>query len=291
MSGVSKPGFVSQYLDSFLKGSLLMFAQSPFVNACNRVSVVGCHENLSTIRAAQRIYSGVIDRANHPSLWHFQRGYRAYIGKELARLGFKPWGLIVLRPALYKHYEGEGELGALKAGVCFAGFLSLFEGVIQPADTVRTLWQSGKTIRGSLASNQSLMRYLYAGAFANISRQFNVWLSYTVSHRFFNRITQNFLGKPHAFSRKMISAVPVGFCVTLFSYPLERVKNELQYHPKLIEQAREQKKSRYRVGLQNIIKTQGMKGMTRGFFAKGLGICALVVGVDALEEWKKRGIT
>lgn len=275
----------SQFLDSFVKGAGVMVIQAPLVNGLNRVSVVSCYTNSPTIPAIQSIYSGAIDKKETSSFLHFQKGMTAHVVRECARLIYKPWGLAVLKPRLDEHYLRQGAWGAFKSSLIFSSVLSLFEMAINPADTLRTVWQSGKSLRGSLTPGQSLVKHLYAGSWGNGGRQFTIWMGYSVSDRLCTDLMEKHTSiNPHNFPGILIKSLPVSFLFTLPSWGFERVKNELQYRPELIAKAKKFGQSRYRIGFRNILKKQGFKGLCRGFIPKVWGNGVLAAGASFLVE-------
>ncbi len=53
-------------LPSLVLGTKVMAAQAPVLNGWNRVSVVACDRNLSTLGSIQQIYQGKVDKNRPP---------------------------------------------------------------------------------------------------------------------------------------------------------------------------------------------------------------------------------
>ncbi len=53
-----------------LTGAALTAFQAPLANAINRVSIIGCHDNVSMRKAAERIYRGTADGVLYRTLSH-----------------------------------------------------------------------------------------------------------------------------------------------------------------------------------------------------------------------------
>lgn len=262
-------------------GTLVMLAQTPFVTSFNRVSVVSCYSNLSTIEAAKRIYQGKTDFLNRPSAKHFFRGVSGHLTKETARLGFKSTGLY-MKPYLESYFLNEPS-GKLKSDLAFAGGLSLAEILINPADTLRTMWQAGKKL--SDVDKGKKITHLYKGAGANGLRQFGTWYVYTrYNDDWAQYMRDNTRFDPRSIEGIVAGAFPQSVHFTAIVWSVERLKNELQYHPRI----QKEKRPRYLSAFQHIKATQGMIGLWRGFVPKVLGNTFLVIGSNVVLEQGRR---
>lgn len=264
-------------------GGKIMLLQAPILTALNRVSVVCCYSNLSTVKSVKAIYLGKVDGLINPSWLYFFKGGIGHLVKETSRLGFKTFG-IMGKPVLDRHYQNQ-PLGKFKADLAFAGGLSVGEVVINPADTVRTMWQAGK--RWSSIKKGTRFSHLYKGAGANGVRQFGIWLGFPLSERVWSTVVEKTTSiDPHDISGIVLKSIPQSYQITAPVWLLERLKNELQYHPDLITQ--EQRTSRYSAAFSRIRRTQGWGGLWRGFAPKVGGTTVLVIGADyLLEEGRK----
>ena len=292
--------FNHSFVSVVATGAKFMLAQTPFVTSLNRVSVVCCHSNLGTAGAISAIYKGIIDAVEVdtkpetsastalkkakpvPSFRHFFKGVTGHLAKETPRLAFKPAG-IAAKPSINAYFEADkSALNAFKAHVVFSGTLSLAEMSINPLDTIRTKLQSGQAIKAGILPNQTLGRYLYSGSLANGGRQFLTWLFFGYSESYANKFTILTTSiDPHSNLGIVIKALPQSALLTLPTWPFERVKNELQTHPKLNTGGLYQT---YKRAITHIIETQGVSGMIRGYVPKTLSNAVLVIGADYLLE-------
>ena len=260
-------------------GGKIMLLQTPVVIGLNRVSVVCCYLDLPTKKSIQAIYLGEVDGLKKSSLIHFSKGISGHLAKEISRLGFKTFGLLG-KPSLDRHFQSDPS-GKVKSDLIFAGGLSLAEMLINPADTVRTVWQAGESL--SLIEKGKVFSHLYKGAGANGIRQFGTWLGFPLSERVWTKVVEeNTSVDPHSLSGIALKAVPQSFQVTTPVWGFERLKNELQYHPTLNKT--ENRSSRYMVAFNHILRTQGWAGFCRGFIPKVGSNAILVVGADYLLE-------
>ncbi len=269
-------------------GAPLMLFSAPIVNSCNRISVVECHNGCSSRRAIQQIYQGTVDLKKNPSLWHFQRGLGAHLAKEIPRLTFKPIGLMWLKPELDDHYRKQGRAGDIKASLIFSGALSACEIAINPVDTCRTVWQSGQKVKNLVGVGQSLGTRLYAGSLGNGVRQFSIWMGYSAADRLCNEKLEQHGYDIYSLKGISIKALPESFLFTLPAWLPERIKNELQYRPHLIEKAKANHRSRYSMSVEYIYRTQGIQGFCRGFLPKVCGNGVLVAGANILVALRQK---
>lgn len=256
-----------------------MLLQTPILTGLNRISVVCCFHNLSMAQSIDEIYQGKVDGLKKPSSIHFLKGISGHLTKEVSRLGFKTFGLLG-KPSLDRHFQNDPS-GKIKSDFLFAGGLSLAEMMINPADTVRTMWQAGEKLNH--IEKGKVLSHLYKGAGANGIRQFGTWLGFPLSERFWTQVVEtNTSINPHDISGIALKAIPQSFQVTTPVWIFERLKNELQYHPNLNNTG--QKNSRYLAAFNHILRTQGWAGFCRGFISKVGSNAILVIGADYLLE-------
>lgn len=257
-------------------GGKIMLLQTPFVTALNRVSVVSCYGNLSMMHSTRDIYLGKVDGSKTASLIHFLKGVSGHLVKEVSRLSFKTFG-IMGKPSLDRHFEKES-FGKVKSDLVFAGGLSLAEMLINPADTIRTMWQAGESL--NRIEKGKVLSHLYKGAGANGLRQFGTWAGFPLSERVWTQAVEKTTSvDPHDLSGIALKAIPQSFQVTTPIWCFERLKNELQYHPTLSVE-----NSRYAAAFKRILQTQGWTGFWRGFIPKVASNAVLVIGADYLLE-------
>ena len=271
-----------------LKGTGLMAVQSVPVIPLNRVSVVSCKENLSMIGAVGKIYQGKADLRSSstklmPSFKYFYTGASGHFAKELSRVWFKASGLF-MKPRLEKYFEGSS-LEKLKADISFAGLLSLAEMAINPADTLRTMWQAGKKF-GDVPKGKKIS-HLYKGSSANGVRQFGTWYIFSrYNDRWSTALESHTSLDPHSISGIVAKALPQAFQITATVWGFERIKNEAQYHLTLTDQNKGV--SRYVTAFEHIIASQGWSGLLRGFVPKALSNTVLVIGANyVIEQGRK----
>lgn len=285
MSVSSDVSWQGKFVAAMQNGAKIMALQAVPVNALNRVSVVCCHNDLSMARAAQNILAGKID-GKAPSLIHFTKGMIGHVGKESLRLSFKAGGLVILKPQLEEHYREKCDrYGSLKASFLFSLTLAGGEIVINPADTWKTMLHSGKGVRSGLLPGQSVFLHLYSGAAANGMRQFGTWMVFSTSESVCNSAMDKTTSiDPHSLTGIVVKSYPQSVLLTSVVYIFERVKNELQYHPALKEEAKRKKISPYRVAIEHIYDTQKARGFLRGMAAKTWSNAILVLGSNYLLE-------
>ncbi|MBS3903850.1 MAG: hypothetical protein KGZ39_00805 [Simkania sp.] len=281
----------SKSLAALRNGAVIMAAQALPVTALNRVSVVCCHDDLPARKACQKIFSGQVDHST-PSMRHFGKGLTGHLVKESSRLLYKVGGLALLKPRLEREFQATSTpYGTLKASLVFSGALACAEITINPADTWRTVLQSGKTIKASLKPGQSALAHLYAGSAANGIRQFGTWWIFSMTESVCNKIVKKTTDlDPHALPGMIAKSWPQAAILTSGVYLFERVKNELQYRPFLREEANKTKDSCYAVAIKHIQKTQGYRGFMRGFAAKTWSNAILVFGANLLLEQGRRDL-
>ena len=273
------PDIFRRAQNGIMIGGKIMLLQTPIVTGLNRVSVVCCYRNLSVAKSIEEIYRGEVDGLKKSSSIHFLKGVSGHLAKETSRLGFKTFGLIG-KPSLDHHFQHEPS-GKIKSDLIFAGGLSLAEMLINPADTVRTMWQAGEKL--SLIERRKVPSHLYKGSGANGLRQFGTWLGFPLSERIWTKVVETTTSvDPHDISGIALKAIPQSFQITTPIWVFERLKNELQYHPSLSDIKK--RGSRYRVAFNHVLRTQGWAGFCKGFIPKVGSNAILVIGADYLLE-------
>lgn len=272
----------SHILPAIQTGSLIMLAQTPFVTALNRISVVSCLENICMPNAVKYIYSGHADKIGFSSLQHFQRGVSGHLAKEVMRVSFKSIG-ITLKPKLDQHF-GTTVAGKVKSDLTFATSLSVAEMAINPFDTLRTMWQAG--ICFSKIEKGKRISHLYKGSLANGARQFGVWLIYPITDRLWSNILKDSPIDPHSNMGIAVKSLPQSVQITTPIWIFERLKNELQFRPTL--KSSSNSLSNYKATFNHILTTQGPKGFFNGFIPKVLSNAILILGANYLLEQGRR---
>jgi hypothetical protein len=255
----------------------LMLIQAPVITSFNRISVVCCRYDLTTIQAVQNIFHGKIDGEKGSSLKHFTKGISGHLTKETARLIFKSSG-IVLKPRVDEKFKHK-PFGKLKSDLFFASSLAFSEMLINPFDTIRTMWQANENIKD--IPKGKLISHLYKGAIANGMKQFGLWFGFPLSERVWSHVLEKTTNiDPHSICGIFVKAIPQSIQISAPVWLLERVKNELQYKTQL----QYQDGSRYKTAVRNIFLQQGLKGFIRGYPSKILSTSCLVIGADYLLE-------
>jgi hypothetical protein len=274
-----------QLFSGFIMGTILVAATAIPVNAFNGVCVRACRDNITSFQAMLSIYR---NNASCPSPHYYLNGMKANLIKEMARLPMKTLGLTLLKPELERHFLGKNDRwAAFKAHMIFSSLMSMCEMVVQPADTLCTMIQAEQKVTETFGpiSKSLLFRNLYSGALATGFRQLGYWSGYSVLEQTAN----SFLEKhskinPHSDIGIIVKSWPQAVILSAPIHIFHRLKTELQIKPSLRNKAAEEKKRCYKVVTHEIISSQGLKGLARGFFAKASGNSFLIMGVSKLLE-------
>lgn len=207
---------LNQVLDGIKLGTGMMLMQAPVVNFFNNASVIACKKDLKWRQAYSEVYWRGASHSAYPSMLNFLCGIQAHLAKEAPRLLFKPAGLYSLKPWLDEHFSRQYAI------LLFASALSLAEILVNPADSIRVQRQSRKPVDYSFKT-------LRKGSLGNGTRQFFTWsLFSSVS----GLVDENVL-KPHKIDLSSPQAFAIKGILVATSlgliYPIERVKNEIQY--------------------------------------------------------------
>lgn len=281
MTSLIKPSentIYSKVLTGISQGSVIMLCQTPIVTSLNRISVVCCYKNVPMFDSIKQIYKGSVDKAVAPSPKHFLRGISGHLTKETARISFKTSG-IVLKPSLDEYFK-DVPFGKIKSDVIFSGGLASAEMLINPADTIRTMWQAGEKIRD--LPKGRVLSHLYKGSGANGLRQFGTWLGFPLADRIWSKaIDASTSLDSRSITGITVKSLPESFQITAPIWIFERLKNELQYHPDLVKSTT---KHRYTYVFNYIRSDQGWTGFVRGFMPKVLSNYILIIGANYLLE-------
>ncbi len=279
-----KTSFYPQAMQACLLGGKVMLLSAVPVNACNLVSVVCCHDNLTSRQAIWKIYSGKVHRGS-PSCGHFLTGMSGHMLKEFPRLFIKVGVLTFAKPGFEQYFRDREDANAtLKTAIIVSLLWGAGEAMINPFDTARTMWQSGKGVRESLQPGQSLVSHLYAGSLANGLRQAaTVWM-FSYSELAANRCMEATPIDPHSLAGAIIKSPIQGVLTTAAVYLPERLKNVLQFHPYVREQAHQARGSSYLAALGHITTHQGLRGLARGMIPKTWSITLMTAGANYLVE-------
>lgn len=270
--------YSSKILNGISQGVAIMLWQTPVVTGLNRVSVVSCYKNIPMVKSINQIYQGSVDSAKSPSIKHFLRGISGHLTKEIVRVSFKASG-IVMKPSMDEYFRND-IWGKIKSDLIFSGSLSVAEMLINPADTVRTMWQAGEKV--SDIPKGKIFSHLYKGSGANGLRQFGTWLGFPTSERIWSKILNDTTSlDSHSIVGIAVKSFPQSLQITTPIWIFERLKNELQYHPDLM---RDTTKRRYVCAFNHIRSNQGWVGFVRGFMPKVWSNYILVIGANYLLE-------
>jgi hypothetical protein len=286
VSGIS----YTKAAEALKDGGLILGTFAIPINGLNGVASVCCSDNCSMLSAIGKIYRAQVKKPGQPveikqvknvspSIFHFGKGMRQYVEKETSRLGFKVLGLSFLKPKLEQYFKSDSH-GALKTSLSFSGSLALWEMAIQPYDTWCTQAQTQRVWTKFSDS--------YVGSTANGMRQFKTWMTFSYVEAYSNHVLSQTNIDPHSPSGIVAKSAPVGFAVTFLCHPEQRLKNHLQIFPEVVHEALTKNRSRYVVGWNHIVSTQGYAGLFRGFVAKGLSNSILAGGAIILLENGRR---
>lgn len=281
---VSSTSFFSQAVEACQLSSKVMLLTAIPVNACNLVSVVCCHHNLTTCQAISNIYSGKV-HGGTPSTRHFLTGISGHLLKEMPRQVIRVGVLTFAKPGFEKYYHDRKDAHAtLKTAILVSLLWGAGAAAINPFDTLRTMWQTGKGVRESLEPNQSLFRHLYAGALANGLRHTAAAWTFSYSELAADRCVEATPFDPHSMAGIVLKSPIQGVITTTVVFFPERLKNVLQLYPRVKEQAREERKSAYIRAFDHIVSHQGGRGLTRGLIPMMGSITLLTAGANYLLE-------
>ncbi|MBS0649676.1 MAG: hypothetical protein JSR93_00795 [Verrucomicrobia bacterium] len=280
----SKTSLYSQAINAGIQGGQIMLISAVPVNACNLLSVICCHENLTARQAMWKIYSGKVHGGSASAI-HFLKGMSGHLMKEFPRLFIKVGVLTFVKPDLEQFFRRRDDSNAtLKTAIIVSLLWGGGEAAINPFDTLRTMWQSGKGVRESLMPGQSLVGHLYAGSVANGLRQAaTVWM-FSYSELAANRCMEATPIDPHSLEGAIVKSPVQGALTTAAVYLPERIKNVLQFHPDVRDHAHRTKSSCYIAAFRHIISHQGFQGLTRGMVPKTWSITIMTAGANYLVE-------
>ncbi|MBS0625953.1 MAG: hypothetical protein JSS32_07880 [Verrucomicrobia bacterium] len=279
----TQPSMSQKMWNGFLLGTQVMVVQTPLLNALNRVSAICCRDNISMWRAIDWIHEGAIDGMRKRSIAHFGVGMGAHLFRETNRVFFKSMGLL-FKPTLDEHFRNS-PYGKQKADWAFSGSLAVAEIAINPADTLRIMWQANENL--SMVRKGERISHLYKGAGANGVKQLGVWLLYSKSERYWSRVVVDLTGlDPGSPAGIALKSLPMSLHIGVPVWVFERLKNVLQMNPSLMHHTNT--KYRYVAAWRQVLGTQGAKGLLRGLAAKTLYTAFQAMGANyMLEEARK----
>lgn len=244
------------------------------INAFNHISVAGCRFDIGFRASLYKIYEGL--KTPRPSALNFLHGLGGHFCKDIPRLGLNSLNFYILYPALIQRYE------PMQASLILASLCAGAEVLINPFDTWRVNVQAGEKLTFSLSK-------LYAGCFLGGVRLFCTWSLYGYFKHHYEPWLHQQQIDPRSTQGITLLSCMLSASYTPFVYPLERIKNHLQYrNPMLKTDFGKQTIT----AAKEIIQTQGMKGMYRGFGAKVVvnscfaftGTMLSTKGMEAAEE-------
>jgi len=268
----AQTSFKEQVMSTCKMGFAIMALQTPIVHPLNRMSVIGSDRGYSFYQSLHAIFKGTIDK-QQPSLLHLYRGISGHVAKEVSRLMFKPLGAL-FKPKIDETFP----LNPIKAAAVFAGIMAIMEMMINPFDTIRVRLQKGEPL-SSLYPRP--IKQLYAGSMGNGVRQFGTWGIFYLSGSHLDKLFRDQLN----LDTQSIEGLIMKSCVqatllTSVVYPLfERLKNELQCNPALLQET-----TPYKAAFRQILQIKGPYGLLHGIAAKILSNAILTIGFNGLIE-------
>lgn len=273
-----------------LGGEITLFTAVP-VNAFNLISLVCCDRNLTTEEAVRQIYRGKVHNVP-PSVGNFTTGLGRYLGKECPRIFIKVGVLTFAKPYFEQYFHDKNDAyQAFKTAALVAVLWGIGEGLINPLDMLRTVKYQGKEVRASLPSGLSLARYLYAGSMANALRQAGTVALFSYTESTANRCVEAVSIDSHSKTGIILKSPIQGALITAGVYLPERLKNVLQVRPEVAVQAQQSKISSYWAAGKNIFAEQGVFGILRGGFSRGLSITVLTAGANFMVDFGRGNLS
>lgn len=221
------------------------------INMFNHVSVVGCRFDKGFWESTRMIYDGIKPELGQ-SVLNFGRGLTAHFSKEVPRATLNALNFYHLSPWLYDRYEPR--LAALGVSISAA----LAEVLINPFDTWRVNIQAGERLVFSLPK-------LYAGSFLGGSRLFLTWQLYGETKNLYQPWLTSKGVDPHSISGILLLSAFQSVTYTPLVYPLERIKNHLQYRKGILDAAFGRKTLE---AMREVVAQQSRVGLWRGCLAK-----------------------
>lgn len=251
MESKDKPYNFSQLQNAWqqgLKGSLTVAFP---INMFNHISVAGCKTGLNMWNSSRLIYNGMTDNISR-SFLNFGHGLKAHFFKEVPRSFFNSGIFYCLSPWLYQNYDQR----TASLGVAIASAIN--EVIIAPFDTWRVNIQAAQKLE--MSPNK-----LYAGSLLGGIRLFLTWHAYGETATLCNPLLQQQGIDPNSLMGIALKSPLQAATYTPFVYPLERLKNEIQYRSGMTHIAFGR---RMLEACRLILKTQGIRGVYTGVCAK-----------------------
>ncbi len=280
-----------QVRSSFEEGARVAFYVSFGANAWNGVCVVAGQNGISTWRAIDQVYRGTVadpSASRSPTVWNFGKGWFPYMGRELPRCLYKPWGAYYLIPYLQKLYDVEHHPEAQeRVKLTFAAALAAAEGAVSPLSWMTARLQAGKSPFPTLEEAQGANRFgmMFQSSGAQMARQFLIWYTWMSTEQLSIDWTRHMGVDPTTLPGITVQSLMQAVPVTLASYLPERLKNHIQVNP--IPDG-----SIYSTAFKQIIERQGVSGLARGLVPKVMATAFLAGGFNYLcNERRKRLLT
>lgn len=261
--------------------SVLLFLQSPFVNACNQVVTVAGQNNKSSAASMKDIYKGLADKSLKTSVLNFGHGFQDHIAKEIPRIGSKALGLAFLHPHLKQHYPEYATL-------MFTIAMSSWEIVVNPFDVRKAKKYVGQPMQWNFKT-------VFAGAGVNVARQAVIWSGFSKSGQYLDAVLkQHTMIDPQSYYGILVKSLPIACSFTPFSLPLEQIKNRKQLKQKEHLSSFLNRNLTFREAALDIYRTQGVSGFFKGIAAKTAGNtvlagCSLLLPKLTQDRKKNRG--
>lgn len=221
------------------------------INSFNHISVAGCRYDFGFFGSTRLIYDGMKNKYT-PGIKNFGHGLSGHFCKDIPRLGLNALNFYIFYPRLIKNFE------PMEASLILATGCAAAEVAINPFDTWRVNVQAGEKLTFSL-------RKLYAGSFLGGVRLFCTWSLYGFFKHQYDPLLKKYEIDPFSLKGIMIESPLLAITYTPFVYPLERIKNHLQYRAQILRAPFGQQTY---LAAQEVIKQQGLKGLYRGMGAK-----------------------
>ncbi len=275
-------------LRSIANNGVVTLGLAPFINPFFQASVMACKEGGNARAIVNKMYQGSANEVTFsktlvkPNSYSaiLMRGIDAHLSKEFMRNATKGPGLYLYRPYLEEKYNSPG-----KVTIIYSGVMSVGEMIINPVDTWRVVRQGQSKMNIGFSS-------LYAGSLGNGVRQFLTWSGFTYCDQRMGHYLSAQGFDPLSYTNAALKAIPTGFAFTAASYPVERVKNELQ-----LNYSRDYKDlvfgSRYQAACKKVVGETNNPGkifsqIYRGAFFKACGNSVLSFGASVVVCYGKR---
>ncbi len=244
---------------------------APVINVCNFGAVSKMqYSGLTYSGLFKKIHAGELNKTAKqikPGIHNFLAGLPAHYSKEIVRSLYKGPGLACVMPSLQAHFAPHQAAQLSAIGLASAEML-----IATPFDNRRIARQSGDPLNVSR---------FYKGALVNGIRQYIVWLSVNYNNMLYDPWLKENGFDPYGLLGIAIKAYPQAATIILPVYPLESVRNVLQFK-KLPDKSNALDAARF------IYKTEGFKGFFRGYLIKTPGAAIQHAAALGVMSWGKR---